>query len=208
MQIENASPPAVTKERNPIRRLYHWVLHWASTPYGVPALFVLAFVESSFFPIPPDVLLIALCLALPTRSFRFAAWCTAGSALGGAFGYFLGWALWQNVESLVIPRIFSQEIFDKVTGIYHEWDFAAVFVAAFTPIPYKVFTIAAGVAKLNLPGFLAASVIGRGARFFLVAFLLYRFGERARPLIEKHFEKLTLLGTLVLVGGFLLLKVF
>ena len=207
MQVEQAVPATPPPSRNPIRRLYHWVLHWAETPYAVPALFGLAFVESSFFPIPPDVLLIALCLSLPTRAMRYAAWCTVGSVLGGCFGYFLGWSVWQNVQHLLIPRIFSQQLFDKVTGIYQEWDVAAVFIAAFTPIPYKVFTVAAGVAKLNLPAFIATSIVGRGARFFLVAFLLHKYGERARPIIEKHFEKLTLLAGVLLISGFLLLKV-
>jgi membrane protein YqaA with SNARE-associated domain len=133
------------------------VLGWAETPYGVPALFVLAFIESSFFPIPPDVLLIALALSAPTRAFRFAAWCTLGSVLGGLFGYFIGYALWATFEPYLIPHVFSQEKFVLVTDKYNEYGELAVFIAAFTPIPYKVFTIAAGVAKLNLLGFTGAS---------------------------------------------------
>lgn len=199
------SPPA-SPTRNPIRRLYDWVLGWAQTPYGLPALFVLAFVESSFFPIPPDVLLIALALSAPTRAFKFAAWCTAGSVLGGLFGYFIGYALWTTVEPYLIPGVFKREKFEAVTGYYKEYGELAVFIAAFTPIPYKVFTVAAGVAKLNLFGFTGASIIGRGARFFLVALIIRRAGPTAKELIDKYFNLVTIVGTTLLIGAFLLLR--
>lgn len=199
-----ASQPA--KSRNPIRRIYDWVLGWAETPYGVPALFVLAFTESSFFPIPPDVLLIALALSIPTRAFRFALWCTVGSVLGGLFGYFIGYALWTTFEPYLINRVFSQENFDAVTLQYNQHGELAVFIAAFTPIPYKVFTVAAGVAKLDLLGFTGASIVGRGGRFFLVAALIRLAGPRAKELIDKYFNLATMIGGLALVGGFLLLK--
>ncbi len=197
-------PPA--RSRNPIRRLYDWVLGLADKPYAVPALFVLAVVESSFFPIPPDVLLIALALSLPTRGFRFAMWCTIGSVIGGLFGYMLGYAAWSVLEPYMINRVFSQENFDKVAQWYREWDFWAVFVAAFTPIPYKVFTISAGVAKLDLLGFTVASFVGRGGRFFLVALVIRLAGERAKQLIDKYFNLATIIGTILLIGGFLLIK--
>lgn len=199
-----AAPRA--RSRNPIRRLYDWVLSWAETPYGVPALFVLSFAESSFFPIPPDVLLIALALAAPTRAFRFAMWCTIASVLGGLFGYLIGYALWTTFEPYLVGTVFSRAKFDQVTGWYNEYGFAAVFVAAFTPIPYKVFTIAAGVAQLNLVGFTLASIIGRGARFFLVAFIIRKLGGRAKQWIDEYFNLVTIVGTALLVGGFLLIK--
>lgn len=198
--------PAPARTPNPIRRIYEWVLGWADTPYGVPALFVLAFVESSFFPIPPDVLLIALALAAPSRAFRFAAWCTLGSVLGGLFGYFIGYALWSTFEPYLIPHVFSGEKFAMVTTKYNEYGELAVFIAAFTPIPYKVFTVAAGVAKLNLLGFMGASVVGRGARFFLVALVIRLAGPTAKQLIDRYFNLLTVAGTLLLIGGFLLLR--
>jgi len=208
-----ASPPAPpilaaapVRTRNPIRRVYDWVLSWAETPYGIPALFVLAFMESSFFPIPPDVLLIALALAVPTRSFRFAAICTAGSVLGGLFGYFIGYALWTTFEPYLINRVFSQETFESVTHKYNEYGELAVFIAAFTPIPYKVFTVAAGVAKLNILGFTAASIVGRGARFFLVALLIRALGPRAKQWIDEYFNMVTVIGTILLIGGFLVIK--
>ncbi|MBL9102981.1 MAG: DedA family protein [Myxococcales bacterium] len=200
------STPPPSTPRNPIRRVYEWVLRWAETPYGVPALFVLAFIESSFFPIPPDVLLIALALSVPTRAFRFAAWCTLGSVLGGLFGYFIGYALWATFQPYLIPRVFSAEKFAYVTAKYNEYGELAVFIAAFTPIPYKVFTVAAGVAKLNLLGFVGASIVGRGGRFFLVALVIRTAGPTAKQLIDKYFNLVTIAGTLLLIGGFLLLR--
>jgi membrane protein YqaA with SNARE-associated domain len=197
---------AAPRSRNPIRRIYEWVLSWAETPYGVPALFVLAFVESSFFPIPPDVLLIALALAVPTRAFRFALWCTVGSVIGGLFGYFIGFALWSTFEPYLIPTVFGRDKFDMVTAKYNEYGELAVFIAAFTPIPYKVFTVAAGVAKLNLIGFTGASIVGRGGRFFLVALVIRLAGPRAKQLIDKYFNLVTIVGTALLIGAFLLLR--
>lgn len=198
--------PAPKPSRNPIRRIYDWVLGWAETPYGVPALCVLSFVESSFFPIPPDVLLIALALSAPTRAFRFAAWCTVASVLGGLFGYLIGYALWATFEPLLINRVFSRENFEAVTAQYHDHGELAVFIAAFTPIPYKVFTIAAGVAKLNLLGFTGASIVGRGGRFFLVALVIRLAGPKAKAMIDKYFNLATVLGGLLLVAGFLAVK--
>jgi membrane protein YqaA with SNARE-associated domain len=201
-----AEPAAPRRSRNPIRRLYDWVLSWADTKYGVPALFVLAFTESSFFPIPPDILLIALALSAPSRAFRFAAWCTLASVLGGLFGYFIGYALWAVFEPYLINRVFSQENFDLVTATYNEYGALAVFIAAFTPIPYKVFTVAAGVAKLNLFGFTGASILGRGGRFFLVALVIRLAGPRAKRWIDEYFNLATIVGTLLLIGGFLVIK--
>ncbi|MFO7566358.1 MAG: YqaA family protein [Enhygromyxa sp.] len=196
------------RKPNVVRRLYDWVLSWAQTPYGVPALFILAVAESSFFPIPPDVLLIALALAIPTKAFRFALWCTIGSVLGGVLGYYIGYGLWGTFEPLLIPAVFSVEKFEKVTGIYNEYGVPFVFAAGFTPIPYKVFTVAGGVAELNLPAFIATSFIGRGARFFLVAAVIRRYGDLAKDLIDRYFNLVTLAFTVLLVGAFLLLKVF
>lgn len=198
--------PAAPRSRNPIRRIYEWVLGWAQTPYAVPALFVLAFVESSFFPIPPDVLLIALALSIPAKAFRYAAWCTVGSVLGGLFGYFIGYALWATVEPYLIPHVFSREKFNEVNDWYNEWGLLAVFTAAFSPIPYKVFTVAAGIAKLNLLGFTGASIVGRGGRFFLVALIIRRAGPRAKELIDRYFNLVTIVGTVLLIGAFLLLR--
>jgi membrane protein YqaA with SNARE-associated domain len=205
---EDAAKPETKKKPNIVRRLYDWVLSWAQTPYGVPALFLIAVAESSFFPIPPDVLLIALALAIPTKAYRYALWCTVGSVLGGILGYYLGFAMWDVVEPLLIPSVFSQEKFEEVTGIYDEYGIPFVFVAAFTPIPYKVFTVAGGVAEINLPAFIVTSIIGRGARFYLVATVIRRYGDLAKDLIDRYFNLFTVAFTLLLVGAFLLLKVF
>ncbi|MEE9386652.1 MAG: YqaA family protein [Nannocystaceae bacterium] len=200
--------PATTAiRRNFVRHLYDWVLGWADTPYGVPALVVLAFVESSFFPIPPDVLLIALAMSAPTRAFKFAGWCALGSVLGGMAGYAIGYTAWVAVEPYAFGYVFSAEKFEKVMGWYRDYGEMIVFGAAFTPIPYKIFTIAAGVAKLNVPVFVVASLVGRAARFFLVAWIVRRYREQAKALIDRYFNLLTIAATLLLVAGFLMLKV-
>lgn len=188
------------------RRLYDWVLSWAETPHGAAALFILAFAESSFFPIPPDALLIALVLGSRTRWWRFGLLCTVGSALGGVAGYGVGYGLMDAVGWPIIRFYHAAEHFDHVKELYLKYDFWIVFAAAFSPIPYKVFTIASGVFHMNLPGFVLVSVIGRGARFFLVAGLLYLFGPPLRRLIDKYFDLLAIAFVLLLVGGFAAIK--
>jgi len=128
-----------------LRRLYAWVLHWADHRWALPALAVLAFAESSFFPIPPDVLLVALTLGRPQRAWLYAGVCSLASVVGGAAGYLIGALLWEATHDWFIPLVFSQEVFDHVGALYQDNAFLAIFTAAFTPIPYKVFTIAAGV---------------------------------------------------------------
>lgn len=193
--------------RNPLKRLYRWVLRWAEHPAGAWALFAIAIIESSIFPIPPDVLLMALCLGRPMKAWAYAANCTAGSVLGGLAGYGIGWGLWElGARDLFIPHVFSQEAFDKVAALYQEHAAVAVFTAALTPIPYKVFTISGGVTGIALLPFVGASIVGRGLRFFAVAALLYFFGDRAKRFIDRWFEVLTILFVALLVLGFLLLK--
>lgn len=202
------SPETQQEGKRPglIRRLYNWVLGWADRPGGTVALVLLAIAESSFFPVPPDVLLLALSLGKPKKSFRFALWCTLGSVLGGVIGYAIGWGLWSAVDDWVFEYVFSEEKFGEVMEIYNEYGAVFVFGAAFTPIPYKVFTIAAGVAQLNLPIFIAASVVGRGARFFLVAGFVRIFGDKAKEIIDKYFNLVTIGGTVLLIGGLALIK--
>lgn len=192
-----------------LRNLYDWVLGWADTPYGTVALVVLAFTESSFFPIPPDVLLIALCLGDRRKWYRFVAWCSAASVVGGMFGYALGLGAWSAIDQVFFTYVpgFSEETFEHVTFLYDKWNFWIVFIAAFTPIPYKVITITAGVCKINFFIFVVATIIGRTARFALVGFLLYWFGESIRRFIDKWFNVLTILFVFLLLGGFFLLKV-
>ena len=205
MKAELASP-LVPGRPNPVRRLYNWTVGWADRPGGAWALFAIAFVESSFFPIPPDVLLLALCVGAATKSFRFALICSVGSVLGGMFGYLLGYAAWNAVEGIFIPYVFSQALFDQVQGLYQQNAFLAVLAAAFTPIPYKVFTVAAGVFEVDFLTLVSASVVGRSARFFLVAAILYYFGPPVKRLIEKHFDRFAWALLVLGIGGFLALK--
>jgi len=187
-----------------VRRLYEWVLHWAHTPYGIWALFVLAFTESSFFPIPPDVLLIALALSIPAKSFRYALICSAGSVLGGLFGYFIGWQLMDLVGFPIMKFYGILEQYETVRQSYEEYNAVIVFIAAFTPIPYKLITITAGAFKLNILTFTIASLIGRSARFFLVAWLIHKFGQRIKEFIEKYFDILSLIFVGLVVLGFII----
>lgn len=193
-------------KKNIVRRLYDWVLGWASSKWGTVALFVLAFAESSFFPVPPDVLLIALCLGCVARSFRYALVCMMGSVLGAMAGYALGFYVWQGVQDWFIPAIFSQESFDNVAAMYDEWNFWAVFTAGFTPIPYKLFTIAGGVCHINFGMFILASIISRGMRFFLIGFLIWKFGAPIKVFIDKYFNLLAITFTVILIGSFVLVK--
>lgn len=191
-----------------VRRLYDWVLAWAQTPYGVPVLGLLAFAEASFFPIPPDVLLIALCLAVPASSYRFALVATLGSVAGGMLGYLIGWGLWDALSPYFFQYVpgFSPDGFAQVRSLFDQYDFWTVFAAGFTPIPYKIFTIASGAFQINFPVFVGASLVSRGLRFFLVAALFYYLGRPARVLIEKYFNLLTILFLVLLVGALLLIK--
>lgn len=193
---------------NLFRKLYNWVLHWAETPYGGPALFLLAFIESSIFPIPPDVLLIALCISLPVRAWHFAFLASAGSVLGGLVGYLIGWGAWSLVDDFFFEFIpgFTPIVFSRVQELFATYDFWVVFTAGFTPIPYKVITIGSGVFNINLAVFTIASLISRSLRFFLVAWLLYRFGPSMKNFIDRYFNLLSIIFIVLLFGGFLLLK--
>jgi membrane protein YqaA with SNARE-associated domain len=186
----------------PLRRLYHWVLGWADRPAGTWALFAIAFAESSFFPIPPDLLLIALALGKPPLSFRFAAVCTAGSVLGGIAGYGIG-ALVSPLAHTMLGWFTTPDVIDSVREQFQENTFVAIAIAGFTPIPYKVFTLAAGIFDVSFGTFVLASALSRGTRFFLVAWFIRTFGERAKVWMEKRFELLTLVVAALFVGGFL-----
>jgi membrane protein YqaA with SNARE-associated domain len=191
-----------------MRKLYDWVLHWAETSYGAPALFGLALAESSFFPIPPDPLLIALCLGAPALSLRFAANATIASVLGGILGYGIGAGAWHLLEGwffAYVPGV-SAESFARVQGLYDRYDFWAVFLAGLTPIPYKVFTLSAGVFSISFPVFVVASVLSRGLRFFLLAGLIFYFGQPITRFIDKYFNLLVWVFGALLVGGFLVIE--
>lgn len=191
---------------NIVRKTYDWVLHWADTPWGAVALFILAFAESSFFPIPPDVLLIALCLGIPTKSFKYALVCTIGSVLGAAAGYSIGHFAWVGVEDWFIPAVFSMDAFNNVQGMYEQYNFWVVFTAGFTPIPFKLITITAGVCSINFWMFILASVISRAARFFLISWLIWKFGPTIKTFIDKYFNLLAIVFTILLIGSFAVIK--
>ena len=189
-----------------IRSLYDWMLHWADTPYGIPALIILSFAEASFFPVPPDVLLIALAVAIPKRSFKFALYCTAASVLGAMLGYTIGLYFFDAVGNRIIEFYGIHEQFEYVAQKYNENAFAAITIAGFTFIPFKVFTIAAGVFHVDIVVLLSASILSRGARFFLLAALIYYFGPTIKMFIDKYFA-LFAIGFVLLLGlGFAVVK--
>jgi membrane protein YqaA with SNARE-associated domain len=212
--LENGDPvpgpatPGVARRVGPVRRLYDWVLSFSERPGGSWALFGFSFAESSFFPIPPDPLLVALALGKPKRALWFAAVCALGSVLGGLAGYAIGWGIWQVVEPYFfayVPGV-TPEAFLGVQRLYDRYDFWAIFAAGFTPIPYKVFTLSAGVFSISLPIFLFASTVSRSARFFLVAGLIYAYGPPIQAFIDRHFDRLAWLFLVLLVGGFVVVR--
>ncbi|WP_411827616.1 YqaA family protein [Luteolibacter sp. AS25] len=195
------------KKPNIIRRLYAWTVSWAEHPAGAWALFFIAFAESSFFPIPPDILLIALCFGAKDKWLKYALICTAGSVLGGIAGWGIGWGLRESVaEPLMAVFDKSGHTQEKIEGWYDVYGFWGILIAAITPIPYKVFTIFSGMANYSLPLLIGASIIGRGFRFFIVAALIRIFGIRVRPFVEKHLEWCFVIGTLLLIGGIVAIK--
>jgi membrane protein YqaA with SNARE-associated domain len=194
------------QKRTVIRKLYDWVLHWAETPYGSLALILLAFAESSFFPVPPDVLLIALAISIPKRSFFYAFESSVSSVAGGMLGYFIGVALMDVIGWKIIDFYNLRALFEQLFQKFNDYNFWAVLIAAITPIPYKVFTIAAGAANATFWVFMVASIIGRSFRFFAVGTLIYLFGERIKNFIDKYFNWLSIVFVVLLIGGFLLVK--
>jgi len=254
------------------RRIYDWVLHWAHTPYGTPALALLAICEASWLPIPVDPLLMALAMGKPKRAFRYSLVCSVCSVLGGCVGYLIGFALWQPVgapllrqlhfltpeaKTVIVRRIDGDAItvatedgeeatYDRyrlhadppagsppvgdrayeieqtqqaelavgqnaylMTDKYHlaqawyeRYGVWVVFIAAFTPVPYIVFSSVSGLAHLNFLAFVLTSIVGRSARFFLVGGLIYAFGRPVRRFIDRYFNLLTILFVLLLIAGF------
>ncbi|MFR9559722.1 MAG: VTT domain-containing protein [Rikenellaceae bacterium] len=196
-----------------MKKLYEWMLSWGNSKYGWLALFLFAFAESSFFPIPPDVLLIALCLGAPSKSFKFAAVCTLGSVCGAIAGYSLGYFLWQNsageytaIANWFYAHVFSEQSFVRVEELYNTYNFWIVFTAGFTPIPYKVITVSAGLFNVDFVMFLIASIVSRGTRFFIVSGMIWKFGAPIKGFIDKYFNLLALAFTVLLIGGFVLIK--
>ncbi|MEM6454540.1 MAG: YqaA family protein [Acidobacteriota bacterium] len=184
-----------------LHALLDWVEGFATTPYGGTALFLIAFAESSFFPVPPDVLLIALCLGDPERSLWFALLCTVGSVLGGVLGYGIGF--WGGRP--VLRRMFPAERIVVVERLFDRYNAWATGIAGLTPLPYKIFTIAGGTFSVNLRIFIIASILARGLRFFVLAGLLYFYGEPIKAFIDRYLNVLSIVFVLMLVAGYWLL---
>ncbi|MDO5581773.1 MAG: YqaA family protein [Planctomycetia bacterium] len=189
-----------------LRALYDWVLSWAHSPYGTVALAGISFAESSFFPIPPDVLQIALSIERPKRSFYYAMVSAIASVLGAVLGWYIGIALWDVLGPWFVPGIISQENMDKVHQFFDDWGFLALFAAAFTPLPFKAFTITSGLAGMSLPVLIIASLIGRSCRFFIVAALIFFFGPTIKKWIDKYFGILTFAFLVLLILGIYCVK--
>lgn len=215
--VESVNIPI--KKRNPIVAflllpskmmyfLYRWTIRWARTKYAKASLFIIAFAESSFFPVPPDVLLIAMTVAHRYKWWLYALIATAGSVFGALFGYYIGYALFEGIGKPIVDFYQLDSHFQFVGQRYSENAFLAIFTAAFTPIPFKVFTLAAGAFKVSLIDLILASLFGRAARFFAVAFALRLFGKRVEDTIEKYFNILSIAFIVLLIGGFLIIRLF
>ncbi len=189
-----------------MKSIYDWCMGLVSGPYALAALIIISFVESSFFPIPPDLLLIPLVLARRTEAFKIALYTTLASVVGGWFGYGIGWFLYDSVGVKVLDFYHYRAQFEQFCGYYNEWGSWIVFGAGLTPFPYKIVTIASGVTHLDFIVFTVASVLSRGMRFFLVAWLLYKYGEPMKAYIEKNLGWLSIVFLLLLFGGFMALK--
>ena len=184
-----------------LRRLYDWCIAAAGKPYATWLLGVISFVESSFFPIPPDVMLIPMSLARPDKAYFYATVCTITSVAGGVLGYFIGSALYNSVGLWLIHLYGYGDKVEAFREAYAQWGGWIILLKGLTPIPYKIVTIASGFAGYNLPMFIGLSVLARGGRFFLLAFLLHRYGAQARVIIEERLGLWVTIGAIVLVGG-------
>lgn len=185
-----------------IHGIVDWMIAWAATPYAPLALFILTFWESSFFPVPTDPLLIAMAIAEPANAPFFALICTTASVMGAALGYLIG----KKGGRPIVERLFNEKKIHAAESLYQRYDVWAVGAAAFTPIPYKVFTITAGIAQLRFWPFMLVSILGRGARFFLLGLLVYFFGPQIQNAIDQYFEILTISFLVLIVLGFVAVK--
>ena len=189
-----------------LRDLYDYMMALASEAKAPWALAVVAFIESSFFPIPPDVMLIPMVLADRDRAWRFATIATVASVLGGILGYAIGYYLYDAVGLPILKFYGKEHALDAFITFVHDYGVPAVIIKGMTPIPYKIVTIAAGVAKMNFPAFIGASIIARAMRFYLVAGLLYFFGDPIREFIERRLALVTTAFVVLTVGGFIAVK--
>lgn len=198
------------------KKLYKWVISLSTRKNSYYSISLLSFSESFFFPIPPDILLVPCCLINRRKSFYYAFLCSISSVFGGVIGYYIGKVLWWNIpgsEYSSLANLFFDfvpgltiESFNNIKTLYDDWDFWIVFTAGFTPIPFKLITISSGTFNINFFMFIIASIVSRSARFFLLATLLWIFGNKIRSYIERYFNILAILFTLFLIGGFVIIK--
>lgn len=197
---------ATSPKPSPIRRLYNWTIALAGKRYAETALFWVAFAESSFFPLPPDLVLVPMILAQPKRAWRYAAICTVASVLGGIVGYAIGYFLLESVGRPILHFYGVMQQYHDLKATFDEWGVWIILIKGMTPIPYKLVTITAGALSFALVPFILASMVSRAMRFFMVAALLWKFGEPVRHFIEKRLELVTT-AVLALVGaGFLVIR--
>lgn len=189
-----------------LQKTYDWAMEKAAHRHAIWWLAAVSFIESSVFPIPPDVMLIPMVLAAPTRWFRIALVCTIASVAGGFLGYFIGFAMYETVGQPVLALYNLVDKFQEFQARFNEYGAAIVAIAGFTPFPYKVITIASGATQMDLMTFSGASVVSRGARFFFIAALLWQFGPSMRVFVEKNFKVVSTLFVILLIGGFAALK--
>jgi membrane protein YqaA with SNARE-associated domain len=189
-----------------LRGLYDWTMRLAAHHRADHVLAAIAFAESSFFPIPPDILLIPMVLARRERAWRLAVYCTIASVIGGLFGYAIGYFLFETIGRPLLQLYGYVDQFANFQARYNDWGAWIVLIAGVTPFPYKVITIASGVSALSLPTFMLASVLARGLRFFIVAGLLWAFGEPIRDFIERYLPWLFTLFMVLLLGGFVIVR--
>jgi len=199
---------ALNWPRVAIRRLYAWMMRWGDSQGAEKALFGFAFAESSFFPIPPDPLLIAMTTSSPKKWLRFALICTGASVLGAVFGYFVGFALFESIGQPIVDSYGLQQEFVKVGESFNNNAFWSIFTAGFTPIPFKVFTIASGLFRVNILTLLIASALSRGMRFGLVAWLAHKLGSKYKRQIERYIDIISVVFLVLIVLGFLVIKYF
>ena len=192
--------------KNLTRSIYDYTLNLAAKPNALTWLFIISFIESSFFPIPPDIMIIPMVLATPKDAYRIAGIATIASVLGGYFGYFIGVYGFELIARPLLEFYGYMAQFSKFENYYHEYGAWIVFGAGITPFPYKIITIASGVVQLDLLVFTIASIIARGMRFYLIAWLLKRFGDPIKVFIEKNLNLLSVLFLLLLIGGFATVK--
>ncbi len=207
-QVQASGTVSESDVRGPswLKALYEWTLRQAASPHALWILAVVAFVESSIFPIPPDILLIPMVLAMRNRAWLLAGVCTIASVTGGMAGYGIGAFLYESMGQPILELYGKLEKFESFQAMYNEWGAWIVMMGGLTPFPYKVITIASGVTGLNIVTFTLFSIVARGIRFFLIAWLLWYFGAPIKAFIERYLGLLTIAFFVLLIGGFLVLK--